>query len=439
MIRHAAFEVLRSSGSIPSRAIESAAERHGLEGRDAALLRLIVRTVWRRLGSLRAIVALVARGKPNADIAACLHVGLTQLLFLDRVPEHAAVSETVNTANDFLGLARGRYVNACLRAALRLLERRQSGDPCRDLPGRELSFSVPVFRDPKLHPLLWAEDALSIPAPLFRAWSERWGDVEAQRLGRLFLEEPPLSVRARGDSEELLLELAADPAELRPLSVSGSLWLFASEARAELLRSPLFTEGRLTVQGETAYRAACLLEARPDEELLDLCAAPGGKTAVLAESGAKVWAGDVDAGKLGLLADTLRRLGLSERVELRTSDGASAFREQSFDGVLVDAPCSNTGVLAGRPEARWRFGPQSNRELHELQRRLLHAGAERVRPGGRLVWSTCSIETSENQAQVQAFLRAQAGWSLEAQIEARPDFEAGPVDGGYAARLRRSN
>lgn len=437
MIRHAAFEVLRSSGSIPSRAIESAVERHGLEGRDAALLRLIVRTVWRRLGTLRAVVAQVARGKPNADLAACLHVGLAQLLFLDRVPEHAAVSETVEVATDFLGQSRARYVNACLRETLRLLERSPSGDARRDLPGRDLCFSVPVFRDPAEHPLLWAEDALSIPAPLYRAWCERWGAAEAERLARLFLEEPPLSVRARGDSEELLLELEAESETLRPLSVSGSLWLFAPEARAELLRSPLFSSGRLTVQGESAYRAAALLEAQPDEQLLDLCAAPGGKTAVLAESGARVWAGDVDADKLALLADTLRRLGLSERVELRLSTDDAAFREQLFDGVLVDAPCSNTGVLAGRPEARWRYGPQSKRELQELQRRLLRAGANRVRPGGRLVWSTCSIETAENQTQVQAFLREHSDWSLETQIDARPDFLGGPVDGGYAARLRR--
>jgi 16S rRNA (cytosine967-C5)-methyltransferase len=437
VIRHAAFEVLRQGGGLPSRAIDQAAERHGLEGRDLALLRLLLRTLWRRLGSLRAVAAEVARGKPSADISACLHIGLTQLLFLDRVPEHAAVSETVQVANDFLGLAKGRFVNACLREALRRLERRRSGDPRRDFVGRELSWKELLFRDPEQHPLLWAEDALSMPAAIQRGWVQRFGREEAERLARLALEEPPLSVRARGqDPEALLLELELEAEELRPLAVRGGLWLFAPEARAVLLRTPAFSAGRLTVQGESAWRAALLLEAQPGEQLLDLCAAPGGKTAVLAEAGARVTATDVDPSKLELLRQTLERLGLSGAVEPLQSDGAAALGERRFDGVLIDAPCSNTGVLAGRPEARWRFGPQGQRELGQLQERLLEQGSALVRPGGRLVWSTCSIEPGENQARVSAFLRAHPGWALEAVHEARPDFETGPVDGGYAARLR---
>jgi 16S rRNA (cytosine967-C5)-methyltransferase len=149
-----------------------------------------------------------------------------------------------------------------------------------------------------------------------------------------------------------------------------------------------------------------------------------------------VTATDVDPSKLELLRQTLERLGLSGAVEPLQSDGAAALGERRFDGVLIDAPCSNTGVLAGRPEARWRFGPQGQRELGQLQERLLEQGSSLVRPGGRLVWSTCSIEPGENQARVSAFLRAHPGWALEAVHEARPDFETGPVDGGYAARLR---
>jgi len=130
----------------------------------------------------------------------------------------------------------------------------------------------------------------------------------------------------------------------------------------------------------------------------------------------------------------------------RPAAGAGDAPPDSLDryAVLVDAPCTNTGVLAGRPEARWRFGPAQKRELVELQARLLGEGAALVRPGGRLVWSTCSLDPDENRRQVDAFLAQHAGWSLEADAESLPDLVttqeqgAGPVDGGYWARLRRA-
>jgi 16S rRNA (cytosine967-C5)-methyltransferase len=130
-------------------------------------------------------------------------------------------------------------------------------------------------------------------------------------------------------------------------------------------------------------------------------------------------------------------------VRLLPSDAAQGLEGELFDAVLVDAPCSNTGVLAQRPEARWRFGPSSKRELRRLQVLLLAAGAARVRPGGRLVWSTCSIDPDENEHAVAAFLKGAPEWTLEAQAEALPDVEtsdgggAGPIDGGYWARLVR--
>ena len=106
--------------------------------------------------------------------------------------------------------------------------------------------------------------------------------------------------------------------------------------------------------------------------------------------------------------------------------------------MLVDAPCSNTGVLGARPEARWRFGPQAMASLGELQWRLLGEGAARVRPGGRLVWSTCSLEPEENEGLIKRFLTENSGWSMEEEKASFPDAEQGPWDGGYAARLRRS-
>ena len=193
----------------------------------------------------------------------------------------------------------------------------------------------------------------------------------------------------------------------------------------------------MTVQGESALRAAELVGASAGERILDLCAAPGGKTAVLAETGAHVTACDISERRLERLRETIERLGCSSSVEVLQLDAGGPAPEGPFDAALVDAPCSNTGVLGARPGARWRWGPTSNRSLEELQIALLERAALVVRPGGRLVWSTCSLEPRENERRVARFLEDHAEWSLEKEVSASPALpgEAGPVDGGYAALL----
>jgi 16S rRNA (cytosine967-C5)-methyltransferase len=442
MPRYVAWRVLRSGEPSPLRAVEEEAARAGLDARDRALARKLVGTEIRRRGTLRAVLRHLARRKLAPDLAAHLHLGLVQLLFLDRVPAHAAVGETVGLVRDTVGATRMPAANAILRAAQRLLREGHSGDPRRDLVGRALSLAEPVFRDPREHPLLWAEDALSMPAAITKRWTARFGPEPARALAEWALEEPPLSVRAaRGSGAELL-------AELQGLGLSSragrhpAIALVPAAETDRLLAADAFAEGRATVQGETALRAAEAVGAREGERVLDLCAAPGGKTAVLAASGARVVAADVSAPKLGLLRATLERLGLADRVELALNTGAD-LGGAGFDAVLVDAPCSNTGVLAARPEARWRYGPEAKRELAALQRSLLRQGARHVAPRGRLVWSTCALDADENRRAVTAFLAESPGFELEAESESLPDTQtrqdsgAGPVDGGYFARLAR--
>jgi 16S rRNA (cytosine967-C5)-methyltransferase len=201
----------------------------------------------------------------------------------------------------------------------------------------------------------------------------------------------------------------------------------------------LFADGRITVQGETAARSAELVEPRAGERVLDACAAPGGKSALIAASGSRVVACDVGTARLERVGETARRLRVEKNIELVACDAAGALADGSCDAVLVDAPCSNTGVLAKRPEARWRFGRASQESLGELQGKLLRAGAARVKRGGRLVYATCSIEPEENARRVRAFATEDRRFAIEAEIEALPARAGGegPVDGGYAARLRR--
>lgn len=436
-VRLAAWACLRSNAAVPLRELDWIADEFELERRDRALARRIVTTVFRRLGTLRALTQVFAPRRPKPDLAAFVHIGLAQILFLDRVPDHAAVGETVAAANRALDMPRGRFVNAVLRRAIRERCEGASGDPTRDLPLVPWHLAEPFARTPEEHPFLWYEDALSCPSRLAKAWDNRYGAERTRRLAEVSLIEPPISVRVvDGDLDSLAIEL--DLEDLHPLATSGRTMLFEHNATEALIASEAFGEGRITIQGGTATRAAELVEAQPGERILDLCAAPGGKTAVMAGAGAEVVACDVEEGKLQRLHSTLERLGLQDRVELCLTDGTRSLGEAGFDAVLIDAPCSNTGVLAARPEARWRYQPQVLNDLRDLQARLLREGADRVRSGGRLVWSTCSLEPSENMGQVKAFLKERPEWTLEEEFESLPDPESGPVDGGYAARLRFS-
>jgi 16S rRNA (cytosine967-C5)-methyltransferase len=199
---------------------------------------------------------------------------------------------------------------------------------------------------------------------------------------------------------------------------------------------PGYEQGWFSVQDETAQLVAPALQPQPGGRYLDLCAAPGGKSTHLAElmqERGEVVACDGDPERLKTVADLARRLGL---VTVRTHpvDEDHPLPAGPFDGVLVDVPCSNTGVLGRRPEVRWRLRPEEFNYLIPLQQRLLGLALERVKPGGVVVYSTCSIEPEENQELVRRMLKDQTAFTLEEEQESRPGQ---PADGGYWARLRR--
>jgi 16S rRNA (cytosine967-C5)-methyltransferase len=445
MPRLTALSILRSKHDLSLRAVDRAARDNGLDDRDRALLRKIIGTEVRRRGTLHALVAHFAKHKPTPEVRDCLAIGLVQLFFLDTIPDHVAIGETVAAAAEAFGPKKAQRIETCLRDALRTRRQGTSGDPRRDLPLRNVHLEVPVFHDPVQHPLLWAEEALSMPVALMKRWVRRYGEERAFEIARDALEEPDISVRIcrRGDStNEDARELSADlpGIEFRP-GLHPDIRLAPMKSARAIVESQAFLEGRITVQGETALRAAELVEAKAGESVLDLCAAPGGKTAVLARTGAHVTACDDDERRIERLRETLARLlPGATNIDMRVQDGATGLEPESFDAVLVDVPCSNTGVLAARPAARWRFSTQSQADLATIQTRLLSEAAACVKHGGRLVYSTCSIEPEENQRRVRAFLEAQAGFTLEREIEAlpAPHGERGPVDGGYAARLIRN-
>jgi len=441
MPRVVAWKVLRSGSPTPLRDVDKEADAAGLNPRDRGFARALVGTEVRRRGTLRALVNKFAHRHSSPNFTAHLHLGLVQLYFMDRIPPHAAVGETVGAVRDTIGGSKVKAANGILRAAQRARREGVSGDPRRDIVGRDLHLAEPLFHDPVEHPFLWAEEALSMPAPLMKKWTKRFGEEQARAMALQALSEPPVSVRViDGDRERAMAELTAADLNPRPGRHAHILLISAASTEALVASAP-FQEGRLTVQGEAALLAAEALEAEEGESLLDLCAAPGGKTAVLAASGAKVLACDIGWKKLSLVDSTVERLSLKN--VRRVVNETGALGTELFDGVLVDAPCTNTAVLAARPEARWRLGPAEKRSLLETQTQLLAQGAKHVRTGGRVVWSTCALDPDENRRLIEGFLAERPEFSLEAETETLADLAttqdegAGPVDGGYFARLRR--
>jgi 16S rRNA (cytosine967-C5)-methyltransferase len=211
------------------------------------------------------------------------------------------------------------------------------------------------------------------------------------------------------------------------------------EDSASVRDLPGYADGWFTVQDAAAMSAAAALGPKPGSRVLDLCAAPGGKATYLAErmdNQGEVVACDVDVDRLRTLEGQCRRLGIAI---VRTCVLEAENTEPPpgpFDAVIVDVPCSNTGVLGRRPEVRWRLRPGDFRRLVHLQTRLLLQATERVRPGGVIVYSTCSIEPEENQLVTRAVARALPWLTLEAEEEQNPGR---PADGGYWARLRKSH
>lgn len=438
--RRCAYRVLRrvsEQGAYADRAFRAEAERAGLGPRDRAFAqRLVYGAVQRRATLDHVLGALADRSVEAIDppLRDALRLGLLQLVYLDAVPDHAAVDQTVELAG--LGRPAGRgFVNAVMRRAAREARQVVAG----------LSADSP------------AEAAVlhSHPEWLVRLW---WGSLGPEET-RLLLErdnEPPESaVRAN----ELLTTRAELRASLRRAGVRsrpapGVPEGLVLEAPFDVHGSPLFEAGALIPQSRASMLAGRVLGPRPGERVLDLCAAPGAKAthiAALMRGRGTLVAVERHAGRCAELASNLRRMG-APWAEVRRADAASDPSGELFDRVLLDPPCSDLGVLQARPDARWRKTPAQIEDLAATQSSLLAAAAARVRPGGVLVYSTCTISPRENQERVEELLAARPDLAADDLGAEHPQFRhpAAPrclqllphrdrTDGFFVARLRRAD
>ena len=360
------------------------------DGPDRAFVQDLVYTVVRRLRMLRRVLGVLVPKWPKGELEALLYVGAAQILYMEDVPDFAAVNETVSAAKASSNPSVSRVVNGVLRNLIR----------------RRAEFERMIAAAP-------LAERESFPTELVRRWTARFGEADAERLCRLF-NEPAETFLARRDGTFTRLERGEKVSDVKG-----------------------YAEGEFIVQDPGTALAVELMDAKPGETVLDACAAPGGKSIQLAWRGASVTACEVNPARRRRLAENLARVQLNIPIisSLDQLANSSTPPLTNFSKILVDAPCSNTGVMRRRPDARWNWSSQKLVSLVALQAEILDRAAAILAPGGRLVYSTCSIEPEENAEQVEAFLARHPEFRLEASRESLP-FETGH-DGAFAAAMTK--
>ncbi|MEI7733361.1 MAG: 16S rRNA (cytosine(967)-C(5))-methyltransferase RsmB [Verrucomicrobiota bacterium] len=396
-----------------------------ISGLDRRLVQELVYGVIR----WRATLGWLERRKASRQhcaplVSNLLALGLYQMFFLDRIPDHAAVNETVELAREFgCPAQQAGFINAILRAYSR--EREQTRQALQTLKDT----------DPAL--------GYSHPKWLVDAWTTRWGQYPTRALLEWNNTPPKTFARLntlRATPAELQAEWTREGVTFAPLERA---WFPAGHVY-ELTGHPPFAElasmqaGHYYLQDPSTLLAVHLLDPQPGERILDLCAAPGGKTTYIAqrmENRGHLLAQDLDNHRLAVLRENLERLGVTCATVARPGSAPAPELDAAFDRVLVDAPCSNTGVMRRRVELRWRLEPSELLRLEAGQLSLLRRAIRYVKPGGCLVYSTCSLEPGENLGLVKKLLAEFPAWQLEQHQELTP-FKDG-VDGAFVAVLRR--
>ncbi len=350
-------------------------------GPERAEVQDMLYTAIRRLRPLRKVLGELLSTWPKGELEALLYIGAAQILYMPSIPDHAAVNETVNAAKVCENPSVAKVVNGVLRNLLR----------------RRGEFEAMLAESP-------LEVRESLPGALAKRWVRRFGENGADRLAK-WHNEPAETFLAYSNGEFMKL-----PRGMKVEEVEG------------------FAEGAFIVQDPATRHAVELLDPKPGERILDACAAPGGKTIQTAWRGASVTACEVNPKRRRRLEENLKRTGVDAKVISELSGGP-------YDKVLVDAPCSNTGVLRRRPDARWNWSEEKMRELVKLQSQILDVCARLVVPGGTLVYSTCSNEPEENALQVEAFLARHGEFEFVGATESVP-FDS-LCDGAFAAVLKK--
>lgn len=403
-VRRAAVSVLRawSKGhDYADSLIERHAVKNELQGSDRALLQAITMAVLRHKNLLDYWIGKIRQGKLDHETRDILRVGVVQLMVL-RIPDHAAVNETVNCGRK---PARG-LINAVLRKALLL--RKRFIEELEDAP-LPIQFSHPEWLWKRWRKNFGLDDTVKLA---------EWNNEPSDNYVRI---NPLLPIKL--DTEELGLEKTVDP---RFYKVTESLPM-------DLIRG-----GHVYVQDLATRHSVDLMEVKPGETVLDACAAPGGKAAFMAaqmNNEGTLYCTDSNEKRLPRLEQNLSRLGV-ENIKVFAHDWTQPAPVEwhgKFNAILADVPCSNTGVIRRRVDVKWRLKPEQISELVILQKTILENLLPCLAEGGRLIYSTCSIDPEENEDVVSAFLKEHPSLICERQVEITPFKDE--TDGAFAAQL----
>jgi len=418
--RACALSVIRrvfEQGAYADRAF--AGEAAGLEPRDRALaMALAYGTVQRRATLDHVAAQLTDRPLNRLDppVLAALRLGVFELLYLGGTAEHAAVNENVELVKRARPHAAG-LVNAVLRRATRegpeILERLDDDTP----------EAAAVFA--------------SVPGWLASQWWEELGPDEARALLRVVNEPAESALRVNPLVTTVAEVVAGLPVPSRP--APGLPEGLVLEGPFDVQSSELWHAGAVQPQSRASMLVSRMLGPRPGERVLDLCAAPGGKTthlAALMEDAGEVVAVERHPGRASALERTVARMRTA-CVRVEVGDAAVPRADGPFDRILVDPPCSGLGTLRSRPDLRWRARPEAIGELAALQAQILATGAQALTPGGTLVYSVCTISRAESEDVIAGFLREHGDFALDEHVQLLPHRDR--TDGFFIARLGRAS
>ncbi|HEX9927504.1 MAG TPA: 16S rRNA (cytosine(967)-C(5))-methyltransferase RsmB [Pyrinomonadaceae bacterium] len=435
--RKAAFEILQKiEGERAFSAILLPAYEENLKTEDRALCHALVLGVLRNQFLLDSLVEHFSGKKiEKLDLAVkiALRIGLFQLRSMEKIPARAAVNESVN----LVYLAKKRSAAGFVNAVLRKSE-------------RDANFNL---LDKIENPLERLSIETSHPVWLLKKWRQQFGFEETEKLAKTNNQQPPTAFRLMNqDGETILQELETADAKLEKSNIANNA--FRVSGATQTIRK-LVSENKIYLQDEASQLVGETINLNPEEDFLDVCAAPGSKTTLVSSkfkvqsSKPLLVAGDFTIPRVRILKETIERFGSKEIKIVRYDAGNLPFADESFDAVLVDAPCSGTGTIRHNPEIRYHLREKDFAELSELQSAILTSAARVLKKNGRLVYSTCSLEPEENEAVIDNFLAKNPNFKINAKnLPARflteKDYgrtfpPRDDADGFFIANLHRTN
>ncbi|MCI0499142.1 MAG: hypothetical protein L0Y36_05620 [Planctomycetales bacterium] len=377
-----------------------------------------------------------------------LRMAVYELVYAPKTADYAILNEAVQLAHQGRSAKAAGFVNAVLRNVHRSIESRQAPPSAALLrrmmpqsPAAGCLFCRDLLPDPAREALQYYSAAFSLPQDLIKAWLKTYGPQQTSAL--CFASNRHPSIVAQPNTLVVTADRLTKKFNDENIPVDQKAGAVRVHGTGRINTSPTYAEGLFYVQDITAARAMRLAEPQPDWTVLDLCAAPGGKCialALLTNDAATILATDSDNERLQMVRQNIQRLRL-QSVQIIPAPRLQKCldRLKSLDAIVLDVPCSNTGVLARRIEARWRWKPRLVEGLHSIQRDLLRKAAQLARPRTRIIYSTCSIQPEENQQQIGQFLSEHRNYTLGAEALTLPALEteqAFDCDGGYVAVLR---